>query len=77
MTTDVDPYVGPPAEPAPTPRLANLRTWLVLAIVLLLIAAWFGSQIVAAHQDPTLQFPGGATAPPATGQPANVPTATE
>ncbi|HUG84452.1 MAG TPA: hypothetical protein VMM13_07795 [Euzebya sp.] len=56
--TDVDPYVQPAAEPVPRPRLAGLRPWLGLVIVLLLLSGWWSTQVAMDREDPTLQVPG-------------------
>ena len=67
---DHDPYVAPPAEPVPPGRLDALRPWLIAAIAVLVVAAFAVQGLVQGRQDPTLQFPGGASTPPPSAQPA-------
>ncbi|MEE8602574.1 hypothetical protein [Euzebya tangerina] len=53
-----EPYLAPPTEASPRPRLDRLRgpLWVVIALVILGAAAAFG--ILADRQDPTLDVPG-------------------
>jgi hypothetical protein len=55
--TDVDPYVAPPAERLPPPRLVGIRPVLVVAVVVLLLTAIAARDGVDPRQDPTVPAP--------------------